>query len=94
MRKAKPKTQGNGRPAGSKKSSPPTRAALSGKSPDFGSRRLELLRLERKLFPKAGKEKRVQRAVKAVHEFRDSFASKVNLETVKWIAQDPDVLDI
>ena len=92
MRKAKPKTQRNGRPAGSKK--PPTREAPSGKGPDFGSRRLELLRLERKLFPKAGKEKRVQRAVKAVHEFRDSFASKVDLETVKWIAQDPDILDI
>jgi len=29
-----------------------------------------------------------------VHEFRDSFASKVELGTVKWIAQDPDNLDI
>lgn len=94
MRKAKPKTLRNGRPAGSKKLSTRAREVPSGKSPDFGRRRLELLRLERKLFPKAGKEKRVQRAVKAVHEFRDSFASKVDLETVKWIAQDPDILDI
>ena len=71
MRKAKPKTLRNGRPAGSKKLSTRAREVPSGKSPDFGRRRLELLRLERKLFPKAGKEKRVQRAVKAVHEFRD-----------------------
>ena len=94
MRKAKPKTLRNGRPAGSKKPSTRTREVPSGKSPDFGSRRLELVRLERKLFPKAGQEKRVLRAVKAVHEFRDSFASKVELGTVKWIAQDPDNLDI
>jgi len=92
MRKAK--NRRNGRLPGIKKPSSPISEVPSGKSPDFGSRRLELLRLERKLFPKAGKEKRVQRAVKAVHEFRDSFASKVDLETVKWIAQDPDILDI
>ena len=92
MRKAK--NQRNGRLPGIKKPSSPISEVPSGKSPDFGSRRLELLRLERKLFPKAGREKRVQRAVKAVHEFRDSFASKVELGTVKWIAQDPDNLDI
>jgi hypothetical protein len=59
----------------------------------FGSRRLELLRLERKLFPKAGKEKRIERALRAVGEFRGAFRSKVDLETVKWIAEDPDILD-
>jgi hypothetical protein len=68
--------------------------APEGVSPGFGTRRLELIRLERKLFPKAGREKRVERAVKAVREFCGSFASKVDLETVKWIAQDGDILDI
>jgi len=66
--------------------------APEGVSPGFGSRRLELIRLE--LFPKAGREKRVERAVKAVREFCGSFASKVDLETVKGIAQDGDILDI
>jgi len=94
MRKTKPTTQRNGRSGTMKKPSPPAREIPTGTSPGFGSRRLELLRLERRLFPKAGKEKRVERALKAVREFRRSFASKADLETVKWIAQDPDILDV
>jgi hypothetical protein len=72
----------------------PLEKVPSGADAAFGKRRLELLRLERRLFPKAGQEKRVERALKAVREFRGSFASKVDLDTVKWIAQDPDILDI
>ena len=93
MSKAKPKNQNKGEARRIKRGSP-IHEAPAGVSPGFGSRRLELIRLERKLFPKAGREKRVERAVKAVREFRGSFASKVDLETVKWIAQDGDILDI
>ncbi len=93
MSKAKPKNQSKGQRRIIKRGSP-MHQAPEGVSPGFGSRRLELIRLERKLFPKAGREKRVERAVKAVREFRGSFASKVDLETVKWIAQDGDILDI
>ncbi len=93
MSKAKPKNQNKGEARRVKRASP-MHQAPKGVSPGFGSRRLELIRLERKLFPKAGREKRVERAVKAVREFCGSFASKVDLETVKWIAQDRDILDI
>jgi hypothetical protein len=93
MSKAKPKNQSNGKPRRIK-GAMPKEEAPEDVSPGFGSRRLELLRLERKLFPKAGKEKRVERAVKTVRAFCGSFASKVDLETVKWIAQDADILDI
>jgi hypothetical protein len=93
MRKAKPKNQSKGEPRRITRASP-IHEAPEGVSPGFGSRRLELLRLERKLFPTAGKEKRVERAVKAVRDFCGSFASKVDLETVKWIAQDADILDL
>jgi len=93
MSKAKPKNQHNGEQRRIKRASH-LHEAPDGVSPAFGSRRLELIRLERKLFPKAGREKRIERAVKAVREFCGSFASKVDLETVKWIAQDADILDI
>jgi hypothetical protein len=93
MSKAKPKNQNKGEARRVKRTSP-MHQAPEGVSPGFGSRRLELLRLERKLFSKAGKEKRVERAVQAVREFCGSFASKVDLETVKWVAQDADILDI
>lgn len=92
MSKAKPKNQSNGGPRRIKRASPIH--APEGVGPGFGSRRLELLRLERKLFSKAGKEKRIECAVKAVRDFCGSFASKVDLETVKWIAQDADILDV
>jgi hypothetical protein len=93
MSKPKPKNQSNGRSRRIKRGSP-VHEVPEGVSPGFGSRRLELLRLERKLFSKAGKEKRAERAVQAVREFCGSFASKVDLETVKWIAQDGDILDV
>ncbi len=93
MSKAKPKNQNKSEARRIKRASP-MHQAPEGVSPGFGSRRLELIRLERKLFPKAGREKRGERAIKAVREFCGSFASKVDLETVKWIAQDADILDI
>ena len=89
MSKATPKNRSKGEPRRIKRASP-IHEAPEEVSPGFGSRRLELLRLERKLFPKAGKERRVELAVNAVHDFCGSFASKVALETVKWIAQNAD----
>lgn len=94
MRKVTRKIQRNAQPQRRTNSSSHAQQPPSGADAMFGSRRLELLRLERKLFPKAGKKERVERALKAVHEFCGSFGSKVDLETVKWIAQDPDILDI
>jgi len=44
-------------------------------------------------FPAEGREERIERAVRAVREFCGSFEGKVDLETIKWIAQDVDLLD-
>jgi hypothetical protein len=65
-----------------------------GAGPEFGSRYGELLRLERKQFSKAGEEERIRHALEALQELRTSFRTKLDLETVKWIAQDPDIMDI
>jgi hypothetical protein len=65
-----------------------------GAGPEFGSRYQELLRLERKQFSKAGKEERVRRALEALQGLRTNFREKLDLETIKWIAQDPDIMDI
>jgi deoxyribose-phosphate aldolase len=59
-----------------------------------GSRAPELEQLIARRFPPEGRKERVERAVQAVREFCGSFASKVDLETVKWVAQDADILDI
>ena len=94
MRKVKQKireTLGRGQKT---KPSPRTREVLSGADASFGSRRLELLRLERKRFPKQGKEKRIERALKAIAGFHTESRSKLDIETIKWIAQDPDILDV
>ncbi len=65
-----------------------------GAGPEFGSRYDELLRLERKQFSKVGEEERIRRALEALQGLRTSFRTKLDLETVKWIAQDPDIMDI
>lgn len=65
-----------------------------GAGPEFGCRYEELLRLERKQFPKVGEEERIRRALEALQGLRTSFRTKLDLETVKWIAQDPDIMDI
>jgi len=65
-----------------------------GAGPEFGSRYQELLRLEKKQFSKAGKEERIRRALEALEGLRTKFRTKLDLATVKWIAQDPDIMDI
>lgn len=54
-----------------------------------GNRRAELLRLERKHFTKSGEETRVKRALEALRGLRVDF--NLDLETIKWIAQDADI---
>jgi hypothetical protein len=57
-----------------------------GAGPEFGSRYQELLRLERKQFPKAGKEERVRCALGALQGLHTNFRAKLDFETLKWIA--------
>jgi len=59
-----------------------------------GSRAPELEQLIARRFPPEGRKERAERAGQAVREFCGSFASKVDPETVKWVAQDADILDI
>ena len=54
-----------------------------------GSRAPELQRMLAEHFPPEGREERVRRALQALDNLRGSI--KLDLETVKWIAQDPDL---
>ena len=59
-----------------------------------GSRAPELEELIARRFPAEGHEDRVRRALEAFKRFRTEFSFNLDLETVKWIAQDPDIMDI
>ena len=54
-----------------------------------GSHAPELQRMLAEHFSPAGREERVKRALHALDNLRGSI--KLDLETVKWIAQDPDL---
>ena len=57
-----------------------------------GDRRAELLLLQKKHFTKAGRQRRIGRALEALEGFRVEF--DLDAETVKWIAQGADVEDL
>ncbi len=57
-----------------------------------GSRALELERLIALKFPQTGRKQRIARALKALKDFRVDF--KLDRDTWKWIAEDPDIEDI
>ena len=89
MRKLKRKVRGKAEPGKAIKPSSVIPEIPTGAGPGFGSRYQELLRLERKQFPKAGEERRVRRALRALDKLRGSI--NLDLETLKRIAQDPDL---
>ena len=89
MRKLKRMVRGKAEPREAIKPSSGIPEIPTGACPGFGSRYQELLRLERKQFPKAGKEQRVRHALRALDKLRGSI--KLDLETLKRIAQDPDL---
>ena len=65
-----------------------------GAPPEFGSRRAELERMIRQQLPEEGKEERVQRSLKALKAMRKNpLGAELDLETVKKIAEDPDLWD-
>jgi hypothetical protein len=62
--------------------------------PEFGSRRVELEQMIRQQFPEKGKEERVRRSLKALKEMRENpLGAGLDLETIKKIAEDPDLWD-
>jgi hypothetical protein len=64
----------------------------AGAPPGFGSRRAELERMWREQFPKRGREERIRRALEALQEMnRNPIGPNLDLETVKKIAEDPDL---
>jgi len=94
MRKLKRNVRHNAQPRQTTKLPQRMPEIPPGAGPEFGSRYQELLRLERKQFSKAGKAERIRRALEALQALHTDFREKLDPETVKWIAQGPDIMDI
>lgn len=62
--------------------------------PGWGSRRAELERMIQEQFPEEGKEARIRKSLKALEAMRENpLGRALDLETVKKIAEDPDLWD-
>lgn len=97
MRKLKRKVRQKTEPPQTTKPSPRETRRVhqdipAGVPPGFGSRRAELERMWREQFPKRGREERRRRALEALQEMsRNPIGPNLDLETVKKIAEDPDL---
>lgn len=93
-RKIRPKTEP---PQRIKPSPQETRRAHqdipAGAPPEFGSRRAELERMLREQFPEEGKKERIRKGLMALEEMRKNPMPHVDLETLKRIAEDPDLAE-
>jgi len=99
MRKTKRKISQSAQNRHKPRSSAPARRETrsdipAGAPPDFGSRRAELERMLREQFPEKGKKDRIQKGLKALQEIRENpLGRDLDIETIKKIAEDPDLWD-
>ncbi len=94
-KKSSPKTHsGKQAVSSSRRHREPRFEIPQGAPPDFGSRHAELERMLREQFPEQGKEERIRKGLRALQEMRENPLGRgLDIETIKKIAEDPDLWD-